>query len=246
MAPIITFDHVGMSFGTNAVHKDISFEVSAGEALTILGPSGTGKTVIFKLIMGFLFPTSGTVNVLGIDTNTATEDQLVDLRKQVGILFQGAALFDSLDVYENIAYPLRERGETNEDIIRDVVKHRLQIVDLAGQERKFPSQLSGGQKKRIGLARALATEPKVMLFDEPTTGLDPTAVRLIDDLIIRLREELQITSLVVTHDIPSAQRISTRWMLIRNGYKIADGEPTVLAQENPEVQRFITGHVHDD
>jgi phospholipid/cholesterol/gamma-HCH transport system ATP-binding protein len=246
MAPIITFDHVGMSFGTNAVHKDISFEVTAGEALTILGPSGTGKTVIFKLIMGFLFPTSGTVNVLGIDTNTATEDQLVDLRKQVGILFQGAALFDSLDVYENIAYPLRERGEKNEDVIRDVVKQRLQIVDLAGQERKFPSQLSGGQKKRIGLARALATEPKVMLFDEPTTGLDPTAVRLIDDLIIRLREELQITSLVVTHDIPSAQRISTRWMLIRNGYKIADGEPTVLAQENPEVQRFITGHVHDD
>jgi len=246
MAPIITFDHVGMSFGTNAVHKDISFEVTGGEALTILGPSGTGKTVIFKLIMGFLFPTSGTVNVLGIDTNTATEDQLVDLRKQVGILFQGAALFDSLDVYENIAYPLRERGETNEDVIRDVVKQRLQIVDLAGQERKFPSQLSGGQKKRIGLARALATEPKVMLFDEPTTGLDPTAVRLIDDLIIRLREELQITSLVVTHDIPSAQRISTRWMLIRNGYKIADGEPTVLAQENPEVQRFITGHVHDD
>jgi phospholipid/cholesterol/gamma-HCH transport system ATP-binding protein len=220
--------------------------VTAGEALTILGPSGTGKTVIFKLIMGFLFPTSGTVNVLGIDTNTATEDQLVDLRKQVGILFQGAALFDSLDVYENIAYPLRERGETNEDIIRDVVKHRLQIVDLAGQERKLPSQLSGGQKKRIGLARALATEPKVMLFDEPTTGLDPTAVRLIDDLIIRLREELQITSLVVTHDIPSAQRISTRWMLFRNGYKIADGEPTALAQENPEVQRFITGHANDD
>ena len=246
MDSIISFRHVGMTFGTNPVHKDISFDVTTGETLTILGPSGTGKTVIFKLIMGLLFPTTGEVTVLGKNTSTATDEELVEIRKNVGILFQGAALFDSLDVYENIAYSLRERGEKDEDKIASIVQRRLEIVDLAGQERKLPSQLSGGQKKRIGLARALATEPKVMLFDEPTTGLDPTAVRLIDDLIIRLRQELQITSLVVTHDIASAQRISTRWMLIRNGYKIADGAPDVISQENYDVHRFITGHANDE
>jgi phospholipid/cholesterol/gamma-HCH transport system ATP-binding protein len=246
MEPIISLEHVGMIFGTNEVHKDISLSVNAGETLTILGPSGTGKTVIFKLIMGLLFPTSGTVKVLGIDPSQATDDELVELRKKVGILFQGAALFDSLDVYENIAYSLRERGEKDESKIKSVVQDKLELVDLAGQERKFPSQLSGGQKKRIGLARALASEPNVMLFDEPTTGLDPTAVRLIDDLIIRLRKELNITSLVVTHDIPSAERISTRWMLIRNGYKIADGPPQALSNENYDVHRFITGYANDD
>ena len=235
-----------MNFGHNPVHKDINFSVTRAETLTILGPSGTGKTVIFKLIMGLLFPTSGVVKVFDKDTTTASEEDLLHLRQRVGILFQGAALFDSLSVYENIAYPLRERGEKDESKIESIVKERLSIVDLSGTEQKFPSQLSGGQKKRIGLARALATGPEVMLFDEPTTGLDPTAVRLIDDLIIRLREELKITSLVVTHDIASATRISTRWMLIRNGYKIADGTPKDLSEHNQEVQRFIYGTANDD
>lgn len=243
---IITFDHVGMRFGITEVHRDISFNIDQSETVTILGPSGAGKTVIFRLIMGLLFATSGTVKVFDQVMNDAEEEQLVELRKKVGILFQGAALFDSMSVYENIAYGLRERGEKDEAKIEKVVKERLELVDLPDLIQKFPAQLSGGQKKRVGLARALASNPEVMLFDEPTTGLDPTAVRLIDDLIIRLRKELKITSLVITHDIASAQRISTRWILIRNGYKIADGEPEKISRENEDVEKFITGFANDD
>jgi phospholipid/cholesterol/gamma-HCH transport system ATP-binding protein len=239
--PIITFQNVGMSFGSTEVHKDITFSVNRGEAVTILGPSGTGKTVVLRLVIGLLFATKGSVNVLGLDLNTASEDDLVDLRRRVGILFQGAALFDSLSVYENIAYPLRERGEKNESKIEKIVKERLEVVNLNETINKYPTQLSGGQKKRIGLARALASSPEIMLFDEPTTGLDPTAVRLIDDLAVRLRKELNMTSLIVTHDIGSAKRISTRWMLLRNGLKVADGSPDLLSETDKEVMEFISG-----
>ena len=240
-SPIITFNHVGMTFGQTEVHKDISFSVNKGEAVTLLGPSGAGKTVILRLVIGLLFATKGDVNVLGYDLNSASDEELVELRRRVGILFQGAALFDSLSVYDNVAYPLRERGEKNESKITKIVKERLEVVDLPETINKFPPQLSGGQKKRIGLARALASSPEIMLFDEPTTGLDPTAVRLIDDLAIRLRKELGMTSLIVTHDIMSAQRISTRWMLLRQGVIVADGEPASLSEQNQEVKAFISG-----
>ena len=243
---IISFQHVGMRFGSTDVHKDISFEINREETVTILGPSGTGKTVIFRLIMGLLFATSGTVRVFDQEMNTATDQELVDLRRRVGILFQGAALFDSLSVYDNVAYGLRERGEKDESKIEKIVKERLELVDLPETIQKFPPQLSGGQKKRVGLARALASSPEVMLFDEPTTGLDPTAVRLIDDLIIRLRQELKVTSMVVTHDIASARRVSTRWILVRNGYKIADGNPEELSHTNEDVEKFITGYANDE
>lgn len=243
---IISLEHVGMQFGPTVVHRDISFTAGPGETVTILGPSGAGKTVIFRLVIGLLFATSGTVKVFNLDLKKASEEELVELRRKVGILFQGAALFDSMTVYENIAYGLRERGEKSESKIEKIVKERLELVDLPEVIQKYPPQLSGGQKKRVGLARALASSPEVMLFDEPTTGLDPTAVRLIDDLIIRLRSELKITSLVITHDIASAQRISTRWILIRNGYKIADGEPSALAHDNEDVEKFITGFANDD
>lgn len=244
--PIIVFDKVGMQFGSTVVHKDISFSIAQGETVTILGPSGAGKTVIFRLIIALLYPTSGTTSVLGKDTKKLNEDELVELRRHVGILFQGAALFDSLTVYENIAYSLRERGEKDETKISKIVKERLEVVDLPEVIQKYPPQLSGGQKKRVGLARALASSPEVILFDEPTTGLDPTAVRLIDDLIIRLRTDFNITSLVITHDIASAQRVSTRWILVRNGYKIADGKPQELSEQNEEVSQFITGYANDD
>lgn len=235
-----------MRFGTTEVHKDISFSVSKGETLTILGPSGAGKTVIFRLIIGLLFSTSGSAKVFDTDMSNCTEDDLIEVRRRVGILFQGAALFDSLSVFENIAYSLRERGEKDESKISKIVSERLEIVGLPEVVQKYPPQLSGGQKKRVGLARALASSPEVMLFDEPTTGLDPTAVRMIDDLIIRLRKEMGITSLVITHDIPSAQRISTRWILIRNGYKIADGVPEKVSEEQEDVHKFITGYANDE
>jgi phospholipid/cholesterol/gamma-HCH transport system ATP-binding protein len=162
------------------------------------------------------------------------------------MLFQGAALFDSLTVFENIAYGLRERGETDEDKLAAVVRERLRMVGLPGIERKLPSQLSGGQRKRIGLARALATSPKIMLYDEPTTGLDPTSTRMIDDLIITFAREQRITSLVVTHDIQSARRVSDRWMLLSKGVISADGPVAEIADSNRLVKDFVSGSWKDE
>lgn len=243
---IIEFRNVAMEFDTTVVHRDISFSINQAETVTLLGPSGTGKTVILRLIIGLLFATRGEVKIMDSNIDLLKEDELHELRTHIGILFQGSALFDSLNVYDNVAYSLREHGEKSEDKIRKIVTQRLEVVGLPEIGNKFPAQLSGGQKKRVGLARALASSPKIVLFDEPTTGLDPTAVRMIDDLIIRLRDEFSITSVVVTHDIASARQISNRWILLRNGYKIADGSPEVLAKENEDVIEFITGTCAND
>ena len=158
------------------------------------------------------------------------------------MLFQGAALFDSLTVFDNIAYPLRERGSQDESEIKKIVHESLEIVDLPGIGHKKPAELSGGQKKRIGLARALASSPEVVLFDEPTTGLDPTATRLINELIIKLRDEFGMTCIVVTHDIESAKQISDRWLLVNNGIIAADGPVQEVMRENTDIQEFITGN----
>lgn len=243
---IIELNQVAMSFDSYLVHRNITFAVKPGEVVTILGPSGTGKTVILKLIVGLLFPTSGEVRVMGRELSTLNENQLLEMRRNIGMLFQGAALFDSLSVYENIAYPLREQSDVEEAHVADVVKKRLALVGLPGVEEKYPPELSGGQKKRVGLARALASDPKIMLFDEPTTGLDPTATRHISDLIKKLRDEFGITSLVVTHDIASARRVSNRWVLVHNGSVLADGVVDTLEQESPEVREFVTGKWLDD
>jgi phospholipid/cholesterol/gamma-HCH transport system ATP-binding protein len=238
----VSFEHIAMQFGKNVVHRDISINVNQGEVVTIMGPSGTGKTLLLKMIIGLLNPTAGKVSVFGKSVGDAGQEELEGIRAQIGMLFQGAALFDSLSVYENIAYSLRERFHLGEAAIAEIVKEKLRMVNLSGTESKFPSQLSGGQKKRIGLARALASSPRVMLFDEPTTGLDPTSVRLIDDLILNLKHELNITSIVVTHDIESAKRVSDRWILINNGLVVADGEPHALLAENKYVNAFATGN----
>jgi phospholipid/cholesterol/gamma-HCH transport system ATP-binding protein len=161
------------------------------------------------------------------------------------MLFQGAALFDSLSVHENIAYSLREFGEKDEQKIRSIVMERLAVVDLEHVVEKYPPQLSGGQKKRVGLARALASSPRIVLFDEPTTGLDPTSIRRIDDLVLRLKNEYGITCVVVTHDIESARRISDRWILINDGVIIAEGPSRELAERNPDVIRFVQGEWRD-
>jgi phospholipid/cholesterol/gamma-HCH transport system ATP-binding protein len=213
--------------------------------VTLLGPSGTGKTVILKLIMGLLFADAGRVLVMESDLARLKEDELRRKRTQIGMLFQGAALFDSLSVFENVAYGLRETGEKNINALSAVVKEKLAIVGLPGIEHKFPGQLSGGQKKRVGLARALASAPKIMLFEEPTTGHDPTAIRLNDDLILKLKHEYGITVLTVTHDIESARRISDRWILIDGGEVIADGPAAQLPANSPKVLDFIQGRWDD-
>ncbi len=230
-----------MRFGATEVLRGVNFTLAPGEVTTLLGPSGSGKTIILKLIIGLLSPTGGTVDVMGHDISSLNEEELRTVRVDIGMLFQGAALFDSLSVFENIVYGLRERGERDENRLSQVVESKLEMVGLSGIEKKLPSQLSGGQRKRIGLARALATAPKIMLYDEPTTGLDPTSTRKIDDLIIRCAREQGITSLVVTHDIASARRISDRWMLIKAGVIAADGPVRVIAEENQLVKDFVTG-----
>lgn len=236
----IELKNVSMQFGNNTVHRDITFGIAQGEVVTLIGPSGTGKTVLLKLMIGLLFPTSGTVSVFGIDMEQADEEQLLEIRSNIGMLFQGAALFDSLTVYENIAYPLRAAKRFSEAEIKDIVKHNLELINLPNIGEKYPPEISGGQKKRVGLARALAISPKVVLFDEPTTGLDPTSVRMIDEEILKLRDEFGITSVVVTHDIESAKRISDRWILLNNGSVVADG-PVAEVQNNKEVHSFISG-----
>lgn len=238
---IIQVKNVAITLGRQEVHRNISFDINEGEVVTLLGPSGTGKTVLLKLILGLLFPQKGEVLIHGKNVAEIGEEELRELRKSIGMLFQGAALFDSLTVRENIAFPLREFGETSEGEIDKIVEEKLNLVGLPGIERKLPGELSGGQKKRVGLARALATSPEVLLFDEPTTGLDPSARGLIDNLIIELKRELKITSLVVTHDIESAKRISDRLILISNGEVVINGPAHYLWENDKDVARFASG-----
>jgi phospholipid/cholesterol/gamma-HCH transport system ATP-binding protein len=246
MTPVVELKNIGMSFDGFTVHRDISFSINSGEVVTLLGPSGTGKTVILKMIIGLIFPTKGSVTVLGKDLNTLEESELTKLRADIGMLFQGAALFDSLSVRDNITYSLRERKTYSEGQMEDIVKETLQIIGLPGIENKFPPELSGGQKKRVGLARALASSPKIMLFDEPTTGLDPTATRLIGDLILKLKRNFGITSLVVTHDIDTARRVSDRWILLNEGYVVADGPVKNLEESIQDVNNFVKGMWKDE
>jgi phospholipid/cholesterol/gamma-HCH transport system ATP-binding protein len=245
-SPVVVFDQVEVRFGTTVVHKNLSFSLNPSEATTILGPSGAGKTIILKLIMGLLAPSGGTVSVLGQNVGELDEQGLIDLRRDVGMLFQGAALFDSLSVFENVAYALRERGEKDEQKLSDLVRDRLAAVGLPGIEAKYPPQLSGGQKKRVGLARALATSPKVMLFDEPTTGLDPTSTRLIDDLIVMLKSQMGISCIAVTHDIQSAVRFSDRWILVGDGTVLADERIQNGRPGDPLVAKFVQGQWGED
>lgn len=244
-APIISFSNVGLKFGSQTVHRQITFDIHGSEILTIIGPSGTGKTVLLKMIIGLLEPTSGLVTVFGEPVPLSDEEKLLKLRRSVGMLFQGAALFDSLNVFENIAYGLRESGQNDQQELEKIVKTQLALVNLTGIEHKYPGQLSGGQRKRVGLARALASKPKIMLFDEPTTGLDPTSVRLIDDLMIELRERFKITSVVVTHDMESAKRISDRWVLLNNGSVVSSGSVNELLAKDENVKAFAEGRWHE-
>jgi phospholipid/cholesterol/gamma-HCH transport system ATP-binding protein len=244
--PIVVFDHVGIGFGSTTVHKDICFSVKQGESITLLGPSGIGKTLILKMLIGLLRPTKGSVTVLGNPIHALPEAKLREVRQDFGMLFQGAALFDSLSVYENVAYALRERGKHSEDQISDIVLEKLNLIGLPSIAKKFPNELSGGQKKRVGLARALVSDPKVLVFDEPTTGLDPTATRLIDELIIKINQDHGVTCVSVTHDIASARRISNRWLLVNRGVIAADGPPDMVLEQSKAVRDFISGNWQDE
>jgi phospholipid/cholesterol/gamma-HCH transport system ATP-binding protein len=238
---IVRYDDLWKSFGPKRIYEGLSLDVRRGETLTIIGGSGTGKSVMLKCLIGLLFPDRGSVWFEGVDVTTLDEGRLREVRKKVAMVFQGAALFDSLTVGENISYPLREHlPELGEDEIAARVARNLELVNLPGIEAMKPSDLSGGMRKRVGLARAIAIEPEVILWDEPTTGLDPISTRIIDDLIVSMGERLHCTSLVVTHDMDSAFRVSDRIAMLSKRQIVASGTVDEMqASSHPDVRAFF-------
>ncbi|UCC80307.1 MAG: ABC transporter ATP-binding protein [Candidatus Zixiibacteriota bacterium] len=224
------------------VLKGIDLVINRGETLTIIGRSGEGKSVLLKHIIGLFRPDSGNIRVDGENITRHKTSDLYRLRRRFGVLFQGSALFDSLTVGENVGLALREHKTFPEYEIRRIVAEKLARVDLKGAENKKPAELSGGMKKRVGLARAIAMSPEYILYDEPTTGLDPITADSINDLIIQLKTDLNITSIAVTHDMASAYKISDRIAMLFDGRIIAIGTPEEIKNSDSEaVQQFVTG-----
>ncbi|MGQ3684889.1 MAG: ABC transporter ATP-binding protein [Candidatus Loosdrechtia sp.] len=241
---IIEFKDVYKSFNGLLVHNGINLSVQEGEIISLLGGSGSGKSVLLKEIIGLMKPDKGDITVMGHNVTQMNEDSLIELREHVGMLFQGAALFDSLTVFENIAYPLREHLRLTEREIRKRVSEKLNLVGLAGIENKMPDELSGGMKKRVGLARAIATDPDIILYDEPTTGLDPITAQRINDLIIDLQKKLGITSIVVTHDLHCVKTVSNRIAMLYNGEIVAIGTWNELVKTDIQIVKdFISGNI---
>jgi phospholipid/cholesterol/gamma-HCH transport system ATP-binding protein len=230
------------SFGDKVVLAGFSVEAREGETLVILGGSGTGKSVALKHVVGLLEPDSGEVVVDGQVVGELAGEALFELRRQVGYVFQFAALFDSLTVAENVAMGLRRMGGLSEAEIAGRVAECLDLVDLPGFEERYPVELSGGQKKRAGIARAIASRPRYLLYDEPTTGLDPLTKAVIDRLILRTRDELGVTGIMITHDMDSAFRVADRFAMLHEGRCRFFGTPAELrASEDPVVRSFIEG-----
>jgi phospholipid/cholesterol/gamma-HCH transport system ATP-binding protein len=245
-APIIQLVDVFMSFGPLKVYEHLNLEVREGEILTLVGGSGCGKSVMLKMILGLLRWQSGKLLIDGEDISHYDELDLQEVRRKIGMLFQGGALFDSLSVYENIAYPLLERGISDDKVIAQRAGEVLAMVGLPGVEDKMPAELSGGMRKRVALARAIAEAPKVLLYDEPTTGLDPINVRRISELIVDMNQRLNVTSICVTHDLASAYMISDRMAMVADRHIIAVGSPEELRQSaDPSVQQFLNAMTID-
>lgn len=243
---IIKLVDVHKAFSGKPVHKGINLDVKEGENITVLGGSGSGKSVLLKEINGLIRPDKGDVFVMGSNIVEMNEKELTEIRKDIGMLFQGSALFDSLTVAENIAYPLVENYKMDEDEIANVVAENLERIGLAGIEDKYPNDLSGGMKKRVGLARAVATKPKILLYDEPTTGLDPPNISRINELIKSMRDELGITGIVITHDLQSAYEVSDRIAFLYHGQIIFTGTVEETWMNDIEVFRnFIEGKLED-
>src|SRR6201986_5211266 len=235
--PYIAFEHVSKSFGDVHVLIDVSFSVQAGETLCILGRSGVGKSVSLQQIMGFLKPDAGRILVAGTDITNFNEDQMETVRKKVTMVFQSGALFDSLTVGENVAFPLRERGQLLEDQIQQVVNGLLDMVGVAGMAELLPSDLSTGMKRSVAIARALAAQPEAILYDEPTTMVDPLIARLLGDLIQKLKYQLRLTSIVVTHDMRFAQRLADRVLFLHQAKAHFFGTMDEMKASDDEILR---------
>jgi phospholipid/cholesterol/gamma-HCH transport system ATP-binding protein len=230
------------TFEDKSVLVGMDLEIYEGEVIVIIGRSGCGKSVFLKHVIGILKPDNGAVYFDGTEIGSLSDRELNDVRKNFGMLFQGSALFDSLSVKENVCFFFYEYTKTPQDEILKITREKLAMVGLTGVEDMYPAELSGGMKKRVGLARAIAAEPRVILYDEPTTGLDPIMADVINELILKLQRELNITSIVVTHDMVSAYKIADRIAMLYDGKIIEVGTPEEIRNtKNPVVRQFITG-----
>lgn len=245
---IIVVKNLTKQFGRHVVLDNVSLKIEKGKTTVVIGPSGCGKTVLLKHFIVLVRPTSGEVYFKGQRIDDLSERQLNKIRTRYGFLFQGGALFDSLTVAENIIFPIRQHFEvTNWREVEDMVKAKLAMVGLDGYQNYYPANLSGGQRKRVALARAIALSPEVILYDEPTTGLDPIRADIINELILKLQRELGETTVVVTHDMTSAYKIADRIVMLHNGRIIADGDADHIRNHpHPKVQQFINGQVSED
>lgn len=233
---------LNLAFGERQILCDISFQVPEGEALAIIGQSGSGKSTILKLILRLLVPDSGEIVIRGENISQLTFQEVLQVRQGLGMVFQASALFDSLSVYENVAYPIREHRDMSEDEIEERVRHSLELVDLELEEFawRLPAQLSGGQRKRVGIARAIADQPSILLYDEPTSGLDPVTSRTIVKMIKRLQTELEVTSIVVTHDVIAVKHFANMVAMLKDCEIVFYGTPAeMIASQNPHVREFV-------
>jgi phospholipid/cholesterol/gamma-HCH transport system ATP-binding protein len=241
--PVIELQNVSLAFDIPII-EDVSLTANPSETIVIVGESGTGKSTILKLILRLLVPDQGRVMIDGEDITHLSFEEALKVRQKMGMVFQGAALFDSLTVFENVAYPVREHTDLGEDEIEQRVREKLQFVDLDPDEviEKLPSELSGGMRKRVGIARGMANDPEVMLYDEPTSGLDPLTTGTITRLILKLQRELGVTSIVVSHDIRSVFRMATRVALLHDHKIVFSGTPEEMsAAEDPYIRDFLGG-----
>lgn len=230
------------SFGTHCVLDGINLRIETGESVVIIGRSGGGKSILLKHLIGLLVPDSGEVVIDGENIAGLNERQLLGVRRKFGMVFQSAALFDSLTVAENVSFLLRREKKLTEKEIAERVEETLDMVDLPGTQAKKPAELSGGMRKRVGLARAIVYRPEIVLYDEPTTGLDPIVADSIDQLILRVCERLKVTSVVVTHDMRSTRRVGQRVLMLHEGRIYAAGTPEeIFRSSDPVVHRFVNG-----
>ena len=241
--PKVSIRSVNKSFGENHVLKDVNVDIYEGEIFFIIGKSGTGKSVLLKNITGLMQPDSGEIIIDSKNLFSLPNNDLNELRKKMGLLFQMSALFDSISVFENVAFSLKRFTNKPSDEIKHIVHQKLKMVGLENIENKMPSELSGGMQKRVGLARAIALDPEIVLYDEPTTGVDPLLASAVDDLIYRLNEEMGVTSIVISHDIKSTVKLAHRISMLYEGSFILTGKPSeFLESEDPIIRQFMSGN----